>query len=107
VNAVEILLELDHKDCKGNDKFPLWVLIGNASGRVINKTEFTLEGRRKGRSTNVVEYRVNEDDHILEPRTGWGVCYALPKIKAEYASDGTDPKELEWSVGYKRIYFQD
>jgi hypothetical protein len=67
VKAVVILLEMYKDECKGEERFPLWVLIGNSSGKVLEKTEFSLEARRKGRSSNVAQFYLYKDDHIIDP----------------------------------------
>jgi hypothetical protein len=43
-----------------------------------------------------------KDDHIMEPKTGWGICYAIPRL-SEHVSD---PRTLEWAVSPKSLQFR-
>jgi len=102
VANVQFLISTDQKDCP-DDHFPIRVLVGNASSRTVASVSFTLAAREKGRSTNIAEYHSYSDDHILTPRTGWSNCWAVPKLSEQVAK----PRDLEWSILYKDVRFQD
>jgi hypothetical protein len=56
------------------------LIIGNASGRTIEKVTFTFAARYPGRSSDLANYNSYYDDHIIAPNEGWGGCYALPAL---------------------------
>jgi hypothetical protein len=100
-SKVQLIISTTRKDCP-DDKFPISVLIGNTSSKVVTKAEFTLEARVKGRSTNIVMYHRYMDDHVLEPEKGWANCWAVPTLSETVP----EPRDLEWSVGTRDITFQ-
>jgi hypothetical protein len=101
-NAVYIRVSTSRDECKDDQRYPLWILIDNSSGRVLERTEFALEARRKGRSSDIAVNNFHTDDHILQPGTGFWGCYSAPKLR----QDAT-PNELEWSISHTRLYFKD
>src|SRR5580700_3784010 len=58
------------KDKCENDKFPIYVLVGNRSSKNLSQVTFRLSARRKGRSTDLAEYHSYTDDHIILPDNG-------------------------------------
>jgi hypothetical protein len=103
IAQVKITIETGAKQCSENEKFPLFIVTFNSSQKTIEKVSFTLEARVKGRSTDIVDYHSYSDDHIIEPDTGWGQCWAVPKLKESVK----DPRALDWSISYKRIDFKE
>lgn len=68
----------------------------------MEKVSFALSARRSGRSTDLTEYNSFEDDHLLKPNEGYGICWSVPKLKESVA----DLRELQWSIKYKTIYLK-
>jgi hypothetical protein len=102
VENVQFLITTDRKECL-DDKYPIHVIIGNTSGRTLERATFSLSARQPGRSSDLAEYNSYEDDHVSPPNQGYGGCWSLPKFKEPIA----DPRTLEWSIKNKTVYFRD
>jgi hypothetical protein len=102
VEQVQLIISTDQKDCK-DDRFPIHIIVGNASGRTVEKISFALSARRSGRSSDLAKYSSYEDDHLIEPGKGYGMCWSTPELTELVA----DPRQLEWSIKYKSIYFKE
>ena len=99
---IEISISTEKKDCD-DDRFPIQVLVGNASGKVLERVDFRLAARVKGRSTNIARYHNYTDDHIIQPKKGYSLCWAVPPLEESVS----DPRRLEWSIADKTFRFQD
>jgi hypothetical protein len=99
---VQFLITTDRKECP-DDKYPIHIIIGNSSGRTLERVTFSLSARQPGRSSDLAEYSSYEDDHINPPKQGYGGCWSAPKLKESVA----DPRTLQWSIKYKTLYFRD
>lgn len=86
-----------------DDKYPLLVMVENKSAKILERVDFKLEARRKGRSTDIALYHSYSDDQIIEPGKGRGQCWAAPLS----ATETDNPRSLEWTVGYKSFKFKD
>jgi hypothetical protein len=93
VANIEPIIHIDKSVCT-DEKFPLGVGFTNNSGKTLNRVEFALEARTKGRSTNLAQYHSYTSDFITKPGESWGGCYALPKLR-----ESVDPKSVIWSIG--------
>jgi hypothetical protein len=98
---VEFIISTERKDCD-NDKWPIHLIIGNASGRTIEKVTFAFAARYPGRSSDLTRFNSYGDDHIIPSQEGWGACYAMPDLSEKV----DDPRKLEWTIGYKTITFK-
>lgn len=88
--------------CADQAERPLFIGIINNSSKTIEQVRFSLEARRKGRSTNLATYKTYTDDKIRKPGEGFGGCWLaplLPNVK-------DDPRELEWKASQVRITFE-
>ena len=89
------------------------MLVENGSDKTLERVEFTLPARAKGRSTNLAKYHSYFDDHIIEPQTGFANCWAVPLEKSMFddlipeQSRKSYARELEWSILYKTMHFRD
>ncbi len=101
VQNVALIISTDRKDC-ADDKWPIHMIIGNASGRTIEKVTFTFVARYPDRSTDLAGFHSYGDDHIIPPNAGWGACWPLPALSEKV----DDPRKLEWSIGSKSITFR-
>jgi hypothetical protein len=63
----------------------------------------SLAAHKPGRSSDISKYSSYTDDHTIEPNKGYGACWSAP----EFTESVLDPRELQWSVKYKTIYFRD
>jgi hypothetical protein len=102
VEQIKVIASTDRNICK-DDKFPITVIIRNASGKTVEKVSFSLSARRPGRSSDLTKYNSYDDDHLIEPNKGHGTCWSAPELKELVA----DPRELQWSINYKSIYLKD
>ena len=80
VQNVQLLITTDKKECP-DDKYPIHILIGNTSGRTVERVTFSLSARETGRSSDLTEYNSYEDGHISPPNQGYGACWSVPKLK--------------------------
>jgi hypothetical protein len=102
VQNVQFFITADRKECP-DDKFPIHIIIGNNSGRTLERVTFALSARQPSRSSDIAEYKSYEDDHISPPNQGYGGCWVAPKLSEPSA----DPRALQWSIKYKTLYFRD
>lgn len=102
LQKVAIMVYTEKKDCD-DDLFPIFVMIGNSSEKTVERVTFTLAARVKGRSTNLAEYHSYSDDRIIEAKTGWAQCWAVPKLRETVK----DPRALDWGIEYKTIKLKD
>jgi hypothetical protein len=100
--AVEFIVSTDRKDC-ADDKFPIYVLIGNKSTRTLERATFTLSARVKGRSTDLARYHSYDDDHISGPNEGFANCWASPELIEKVA----DVRSLEWTINSRSMRFRE
>jgi hypothetical protein len=101
VSQVEMFVSTDKTAC-ADDRFPIGVLVGNKSSKVLEKVTFRLEAREKGRSTDLARYHSYSDDHIMEPGTGYQLCWAVPELTTRVA----DPRALIWTIDSKQFQFR-
>lgn len=101
-NAVEFLISTSRKDCT-DDAYPIHIIIGNSSHRTLERAEFSLAARVKGRSTDIAKYNDYVDDHISPSKRGYGGCYAAPVLSEPVA----DLRDLDWSISSKKFKFAD
>jgi hypothetical protein len=99
---VQFLITTDRKECP-DDKYPIHIIIGNSSGRTLERVTFALSARQPDRSSDLAEYNSYQDDHISPPKQGYGGCWSVPKLSESSA----DPRTLQWSIKYKTLYFRD
>jgi hypothetical protein len=99
--AVQFIISTDRKDC-ADDKFPIYVLIGNTSTRTLERATFTLSARIKGRSTDLARYHSYEDDHIIGPNAASANCWAVPELIEKVA----DVRSLEWTINFRSVHFR-
>jgi hypothetical protein len=99
---VQFFVTTDRKECP-DDKYPIHIIIGNSSGRTLERTTFSLSAHQPRRSSDLAEYNSYEEDHISPPNQGYGGCWSAPKLKEPVA----DPRTLEWSIRYKTLHFRD
>src|SRR5581483_1555082 len=66
------------------------------------KGHVPLRGRYPGRSSDLTRFHSYSDDHIIEPKTGWGASWPAPGLTEKV----DDPRKLEWSIGSKSITFR-
>ena len=99
---VQFLITTDRKECR-DDKYPIHIIIGNSSGRTLERVTFSLSAQQPDRSSDLAEYNSYEDDHISPPKKGYGGCWSAPKLKDPVA----DARTLQWSIKYKRLNFRD
>jgi len=92
---------MDRKECV-DDKWLIHLIVGNASGRTIEKVTFTSAARYPGRNSDLVRFHSYGDDHIITPKEGWGMCWAIPEL----SENVDDPRELDWSIPSKAIIFK-
>lgn len=102
VEQVKLIISTDRKDCT-DDKYPIHIIVGNASGKIVEKVSFTLSANRPGRSSDLAKYHSYNDDHVIEPKKGYGNCWAVPELTEPVAN----PRELQWSIKYRSIYLKD
>jgi hypothetical protein len=102
VPNVQFIISTDRKEC-ADDKWPLHVIVGNKSERTIEKVSFTFVARRPQRSSDLARFHSYDDDHIIPPQQGYGMCWAAPELSERI----DDVRKLEWSIGYKSITFRD
>ena len=101
VQKVEFIISTDRKDC-ADDKWPIHLIIGNSSGRTVEKVTFSFAARYPGRSSDLTRFHSYGDDHILPQSEGWGACWAVPDLSEKV----DDPRKLEWSIESKSITFR-
>jgi hypothetical protein len=77
VDKVEVTASIDKKECESED-YPILVLVGNGSTNTVERVEFTLSAREKGRSTNLAKHHVYVEDAILPPSHGRSSCVRAP-----------------------------
>lgn len=99
---VQFIITTERKECS-DDKYPIHIIIGNTSGRTLERATFSLSANLPGRSSDLAEYNSYEDDHISPPNQGYGGCWSAPKLKEPI----TDPRTLQWSIKYKTLHFRD
>jgi hypothetical protein len=99
---VHFLITTDRKECP-DDQYPIHIIIGNSSGRTLERVTFSLSARQPDRSSDLAEYSLYEDDHISPPKQGYGACWSAPKLKEAVGN----PRMLQWSIKYKTLYFRD
>jgi hypothetical protein len=97
---VELIVNGELRECSKD--FPIHVLVGNKSERAIEKVEFRLAARRKGRSTDLAKYHSYSDDHIIPPQQGYANCWRAPDL-----IEAADSAALDWSIAYRHVRFQD
>jgi hypothetical protein len=95
---VQFIVEYDQKKCA--EPFPLHIIVGNLSGRTINKVSFWVEARKPGHSTNLTKFDTHSDDKIIPPEQGWGICWRLPQL-----TEKVDPQTLQWMIVHPTITF--
>jgi len=91
------------RDQCSDDKYPIYVLIGNLSSKKLEKATFSLRARVKGRSTNIAQYHSYSDDHISVYKEGFANCWAVPPLSEPVS----DPRALEWDILSKTLVFGD
>lgn len=101
-DKVEMTVRYDLDECP--EDFPLFVKILNNSDRTINSVDFDIRITRKGYSKNLAEWGDYGSDKIIEPGSGWESCWKY-KLQAEYERYN-NPDNLNFTIGYKYIYFQ-
>jgi hypothetical protein len=69
---VQFIVEYDQKKCA--DPFPLHIIVGNLSGRTINKVSFWVEARKPGYPDNR-ERRARIGNMIQRHSIASGKCY--------------------------------
>lgn len=99
---VQFIISTQKKDCE-DDRWPIHIIIGNSSGKTIEKVSFSLAAFRPGRTSDISKYNSYDDDHEIEPGKGYGGCWLAPEL----AEGSPDPRELRWSVKYKTIHFRE
>jgi hypothetical protein len=100
--AVDFIVSTDRKNC-ADDKFPIYVLIGNRSTRTLERATFTLSARIKGRSSDLARYHSYVDDHISGPDQGFANCWASPELTEKVE----DVRTLEWTISLRSVRFRD
>lgn len=101
-DAVGVIVEYSPEKCE--EPYPLKVIIGNASSKVVTKVEWDIAVHQPGFSTDLAEsgYHEYSHDKILRPEEGWGVCARVPKLKEEVKN----LSELEYSATNKYVTFE-
>lgn len=102
VDKVQFIINTDRKECP-DDKYPIHIIIGNGAGRTLERVTFTLSAHQPGRSTDLTEYNSYTDDHISQPKEGYGACWSAPRLTDPFP----DLRTLQWSIKYKTLYFRD
>jgi hypothetical protein len=102
VANVQFLITTDRTECP-NDEYPIHIIIGNTSGRTLERATFSLSAHMPNRSSDLAQYNSYVDDHISPPNQGYGGCWTLPK----FTESGLDPRALQWSVKDKSLQFRD
>jgi hypothetical protein len=99
---VQFVISTDRMECP-DDKYPIHIIVGNSSGRTVERVTFSLSAHQQGRSSDLAEYNSYQDDHISPPKQGYGACWSPPKLREAIA----DPRMLQWSIKYETLYFRD
>ena len=79
--AVAVMIEYSPEKCK--EPYPLKVIIGNASSRIVSNVEWDISVKELGFSSDLAEssYHEYSEDKILKPKEGWGICARVPNLK--------------------------
>ena len=81
-----------------SEKIPIHIIVKNDGKRSLEKMDFEIIARHKGRSTNLLNYSEKERnwDFITDPGRTRGACYGFGTLaKTEKLED------LSWSVDIK------
>jgi len=99
---VAIIIKYSLEKCK--EPYPLHVIVGNSSKRIVKKVEWDISVHKPGYSTDISKYGYHEysQDKILKPKEGWGICVRIPELKNEIKK----LSELEYSVKNKYVTFE-
>ncbi len=100
--AVEVIVEYSPKKCE--EPYPLKIIVGNSSNRIVTKVKWDIAVHQQGFSTDLSEYGYHEysDDKILKPKEGWGICVRIPKLKKKIKN----LSGLEFSIKNKYVIFE-
>lgn len=94
LSQITIQVGLDASECPDSVN-PIYVHIRNGSGWTVESFQFHIEGRLKGRSTNLYDTTPLLSDLIIAPGIAYGACYP---IQWNEASRGKflEPMEMSW-----------
>ena len=102
VDPVEVSISYDLDRCNDENR-PLFITIKNNGDRIVELVKFELEGRRKGRSLNVLLPHRVTSDYILKSGDSKMVCYKIPTIDPQYGS--VDEKTLDYKATSISVVF--
>lgn len=90
-SEVQLVVKRDKDFC--SSEFPVFVGVVNKSQRTILRYSFKFEVNEKGHSTNIASWDSNEDDKIIKPGEGWGICWRVKHKDSTYSNTVwiTDP----------------
>ncbi len=102
IEKVEVIIKYSPEECK--DPYPLHIIIGNSSDRVVEKVEWDIAVHKPGFSTDISQpgYHEYTQDKILKPKEGWGICARVPELTTKVK----DLSALEYSVKNKYVTFE-
>ena len=89
-------------DCE--KEYPYMVMIVNQSSKTVLETEFSVEIRRKGYSNVINSYLSMTESKILKPTESSSRCFRA--ISKNNDRDVLRDKEVDYSVSYKRVKFE-
>lgn len=88
--------------------YTIGVMIENKSERTVIKTYFDVIVKREGYSDNIARwsYRDYKTDKIIKPGEKYFACWLMPDLQDKYKGKYKS-KDLKYSIGNKRIIFED
>ncbi len=103
-SQIKILVSISDARCP--DTHPVSVGVVNESKRTLKSAAVKLKARLPGHSTNYAAYPSEaEFDRILKPGESWMNCWGFKPSEA--APRGKNSKDLEWSVDYYSVRFEE
>ena len=89
-------------DCE--KEYPYMYMIVNQSSKTVLETEFQVEIRKKGYSNVINSYLTLTDSKILKPTESSSRCFRAISKSSDH--DLLVDKEVDYSVSYKRVKFE-